>query len=135
MCKPMVVTLPFVLLLLDYWPLHRAAFTRTDARTWLNLLLEKAPLIFFVIISSAITISTQRRSGAMKSLLELPWQLRISNIPLSYINYLWKWIWPVKLAVFYPLHSPIPLWQRTSATALLLVMTALAFAAANRQPY
>src|SRR5439155_22228421 len=71
----------------------------------------------------------------MKSLLQLPWQLRISNIPLSYINYLWKSVWPVKLSVFYPLHSPIPFWQTTSATALLLVITALAFAAARRHPY
>ena len=132
MCKPMVVTLPFVLLLLDYWPLNRARLTQSDAGEWLNLFLEKVPLLGLVFISSLITIEAQHR---LTPLLELPLQLRFSNAPVSYINYLCKSVLPVKLSIIYPLPSAIPLWQAAGAAALLLVLTALAFAAAKRHPY
>jgi protein O-mannosyl-transferase len=135
MCKPMTVTLPFVLLLLDFWPLNRARLTRNDARAWLNLFLEKVPLLGLAFISSLITIEAQHRSGAIQSLLELPLQLRLSNAPVSYINYLCKSVLPFKLSVFYPLASAIPLWQAAGAAAFLLALSALAFAAAKRHPY
>jgi tetratricopeptide (TPR) repeat protein len=135
MSKSMVVTLPFVLLLLDYWPLRRAGLIRRDAHKWLKLFLGKIPLIALAILSAGITIFTQQRSGAIKSALELPWQLRISNALIGYVSYLGKALWPVKLAAFYPFPSVIPLWQVASAVALLLAITILTLAAAKASPY
>lgn len=135
MSKPMVVTLPFVLLLFDYWPLQRAALTRNDARKWLGLFLEKVPLLALAVVSSLITILTQHRSGALRSVLQIPWHLRISNAPISYVGYLWEAFWPVRLAVFYPFPAAIPIWQAGTAAAIFLAITALALAAAKRHSY
>jgi tetratricopeptide (TPR) repeat protein len=135
MSKPMIVTLPFVLLLLDYWPLNRATLERADMSKWLQLFLEKTPLLVLALLASRLTISTQHRTGALKSALEFPWQLRIANAPLSYIGYIWKAVWPVNLAVLYPLPSAISPWQAIGATALLLMITALVLVVTKRAPY
>src|SRR5688500_12214827 len=95
--KPMVVTLPFVLLLLDAWPLKRP-------RRWAHLVREKIPLFALVAISSVLTFLAQRSSGAVSSLEALPLQIRLANATLSYVRYLGKMFWPDVLAVFYPLH-------------------------------
>jgi tetratricopeptide (TPR) repeat protein len=135
MSKPMIVTLPFVLLLLDYWPLQRATLDRVDFRKWVDLFLEKTPLLLFAIIVSRLTISTQHRTGALKSALEFPWPFRISNVPLSYLNYIGKTIWPTRLAVLYPLPSSIPVWQAIDAAILLLLITTVVFVARKWMPY
>ena len=135
MSKPMIVTLPLVLLLLDYWPLNRATLARADMRKWWRLFLEKAPLLVFALLVSRLTLSTQVRGGALKSAAEIPWQLRISNVPISYMEYLWKTVWPAKLAVFYPLPPAIPMWQALSAAAALAVLTIAALLLARRLPY
>jgi protein O-mannosyl-transferase len=135
MSKPMAVTLPFVLLLLDYWPLNRATLAWNDRGEWRKLILEKTPLFTLALASSLITIQAQYRSGAVRSLLELPLEFRISNALLSYVNYLWKAVFPVKLSVFYPFPSAISLWQVTAAAVFLLGLTALAFTAAKSHPY
>ncbi len=135
MSKPMIVTLPLVLLLLDYWPLNRATLTRAEAHKWWHLFLEKAPLLVFALLVSRLTISTQHRAGALRSALEIPWPLRISNIPVSYVSYVWKTVWPTKLAVFYPLPMGIPLWQTACAAAFLLTTTVLVLVMSRRAPY
>jgi protein O-mannosyl-transferase len=134
MCKPMLVTLPCVLLLLDYWPLNRVALTRSDIRKWFDLLVEKIPLFALVVVSCIITLAAQRVSGAMKPVSELPLLLRLSNVPLSYLRYLSKAIWPFDLAIFYPLPFSIPLWQAIGSAAVLIALTLLALFAIKRSP-
>ena len=135
MSKPMLVTLPLVLLLLDYWPLGRAGFAGNDVRKWFNLILEKAPLFALAALSALITLSTQLRSGAMRSSLEFPWPARVSNAVVAYVDYLWHFIWPAKLAVFYPFPSSIPLWQSAGAGLLLAAITTATILLTKRHPY
>ncbi len=98
MSKPMLVTFPFILLLLDYWPLQRFDGTNTPALT-----LEKFPLFLLSGVSCLITLHAQLLGHAFRSTsAHLPMALRVSNAILSYALYLWKTVWPVRLAVFYP---------------------------------
>jgi hypothetical protein len=121
MSKPMVVTLPFVLLLLDYWPLGR--FTKFNRRQLYKLVGEKVPLFILSAASSVVTFFVQRGSGAVMELGSFPLRLRISNAVISYIEYMWKMIWPVRLAIFYPYPSSgiSIVYVAISAIALLVV--------------
>lgn len=116
MAKPMLVTLPFALLLLDYWPLARAGSGRNS---WLALVLEKLPLIAMVAVSCAITLFVQRQGGAVASLGVFPLDLRLSNAIVSYTAYLSKMVWPVGLSVYYPYRMAIPV-RTVIATAVFL---------------
>lgn len=98
MSKPMLVTLPLLLLILDYWPFRR--FGKTN---WRLLLWEKVPLALMSAAACVVTIIAQKRGGAVRSVAALPFELRIQNALASYFKYLYKMIWPAKLAVFYPL--------------------------------
>lgn len=106
--KPMVITLPFVLLLLDYWPLDRVCRANavvnktTPAYMWPRLALEKLPLLALSAGSALITIYAQRVGGAMRSAVELPFGVRFANAIYSYAMYLWKMVWPAGLAPLYP---------------------------------
>jgi tetratricopeptide (TPR) repeat protein len=133
MSKPMLVTLPFVLLLLDYWPLRRASLMRSDVRKWLSLAVEKIPLFILAIISSVITFLAQRE--AIITLHRLPFPVRLNNAIISYAAYLSKFVWPVNLAVFYPMQDSIHFWQLTAAVVALLAGTTVAIATAKRHPY
>jgi hypothetical protein len=95
MSKPTTVTLPVVLLLLDYWPLRRTGFRR--------LLLEKLPLFLMTGAVSIVTFLVQRHGGAVLALSQIPFGLRVSNALISYVVYILKFFWPVDLAVFLPL--------------------------------
>jgi tetratricopeptide (TPR) repeat protein len=97
--KPMLVTLPFVLLLLDYWPLERFGNARYRL---LHLLLEKVPFIILSAIASAITFLTSQKTGTVADILRLPLNARIINAVVSYLIYIGKMIWPAGLAVLYP---------------------------------
>src|SRR5206468_12448242 len=94
MSKPMLVTLPFVLLLLDYWPLDRI-----KGQLWKRLA-EKIPLLALSAVSSITTFLVQK--GAVGRTEELPILERINNAVVSYVLYIWQMLWPVNLAVFYP---------------------------------
>jgi tetratricopeptide (TPR) repeat protein len=96
MAKPMLVTLPFVLLLLDYWPLGRLFNPKFST---VRLLLEKLPLIILSAASSIITFIVQQKGGAM---VVIPFKERIANTAISYLAYIGKMFWPVHLAVLYP---------------------------------
>jgi tetratricopeptide (TPR) repeat protein len=102
--KPMLVTLPFVLLLLDYWPLERIRNPKSEIRnsgfSILNSLIEKIPFFALSAISSLITFFVQQKGGAMSV---IPLGMRIDNAICSYLNYIGKMFWPLRLAVFYPL--------------------------------
>ena len=103
MAKPMLVTLPFVMLLLDYWPLKRLSALNPQLSTCLRLTLEKWPFFLLAVISCMVTYLVQRHGEAVMTLQQYPLHLRIANALISYELYLAKMIWPWPLAVFYPL--------------------------------
>ncbi len=127
MAKPMVVTLPFALLLLDVWPLERRGLG------WQRLIAEKLPLLALSAAASLVTLRYQRTSLAPLDLV--PWSLRLANAAVSYAAYLGKLLLPRNLAVFYPIPLAIPAWQVAAAAALLAALTALAVWKARRAPW
>ena len=158
LAKPMLVTLPFVLLLLDYWPLRRLEqqkppqepSSKDKSRTlpvkapvqpvghWplLRLLLiEKIPLFVLAALSSTVTYLAQQHGGAVSSLEALPPSGRIANAVVSYSTYLVKMLWPTNLAVFYPHPGWWPLWQVLGSVALLIAITVLVLRGAKKRPY
>ena len=106
--KPMLVTVPFVLLLMDYWPLQRIrgwtppaeAFPVPQAPPW-RLILEKVPLLLFSVADSIVTLIAQKSATALRPVAKFPLKDRIANAVISYADYLWKLLWPAKLAIFY----------------------------------
>jgi cytochrome c-type biogenesis protein CcmH/NrfG len=135
MSKPMLVTVPFVLLLLDYWPLCRLRVAASDSRRQLLVpVLEKIPLIALSAVSSVITLLVQK--GAVGWTEQLPVGVRINNAIVSYVLYIWQMIWPARLAVFYP-HPEhrLALWEIISAFLLLLLITTVAVALRKQRPY
>ncbi|HYM75240.1 MAG TPA: tetratricopeptide repeat protein [Candidatus Dormibacteraeota bacterium] len=98
--KPMVITLPFVLLLLDYWPLDRAKDRAMPP--WSRLVLEKLPLFALSAASAIITMQAQQAGGAVRSVTEFSFGVRIANAIYAYAMYLWKMLWPARLAPLYP---------------------------------
>jgi Flp pilus assembly protein TadD len=103
MAKPMLVTLPFVLLLLDFWPLERLKYYSHDQSSKLfSLIYEKIPLFIPVAISSFLTILAQKEAEALYTFEALPFATRIANAFVSYAGYIIKTVWPQNLAVFYP---------------------------------
>ena len=105
MAKPMLVTLPFVLLLLDVWPLARLRLG------WRRLILEKLPFVALAAASMVITFLVQLYGGAVAELGEIPPAHRIANALTSYGLYVVKMIWPSRLTIFYPYPLTIPAWQ------------------------
>ena len=128
MSKPMLVTLPFVLLLLDYWPLDRI-----KGQLW-NRVVEKIPLIALSAVSSIATFLVQK--GAVGHTEELPIWERITNAVVSYVLYLWQMVWPVRLAVFYPHpENRLPFWEVIFCLLLLICITALTIVLRKKRPY
>ena len=129
MSKPMIVTLPFVALLLDYWPLGRIPKMAKKAA------LEKLPLLGLSAIASVVTYLVQQRGGAVLSSDHISLQLRIANVAISYFVYILKFFRPANLAVFYPYPSSFPVWQIVPAAIILVGVTGLVLAAKRRRPY
>jgi protein O-mannosyl-transferase len=127
MSKPMIVTLPFVLLLLDHWPLGRLKTARV---IW-----EKAPLIALSMAASLVTFIAQKQGRSVQALTRFPIPLRIENAIVSYVAYLGKFFWPAKLAIFYPYPDAFPAWQWILAALALAAITALAIVERIRRPY
>jgi protein O-mannosyl-transferase len=125
--KPMVVTLPFVLLLLDYWPLQR--------RMTPGLFLEKIPFLAFAALDCAATLWAQRTAHSVVSLDILPVSSRIANALVSCVLYLWKMLWPVDLALPYSYSHAWTFWPAAGAGLLLLLISAGAILRARRQPW
>jgi Flp pilus assembly protein TadD len=133
MCKPMLVTLPCVLLLLDYWPLNR--WCGSSARERWALVAEKIPFLALSAASSAITLFAQGHGEAIGSVDDFPWPVRLANALISCCRYLGKCFVPVKLAVFYPFFAERPpRWETALAGALLAAITAAALLVRKR-PY
>jgi Tfp pilus assembly protein PilF len=130
MAKPMLVTLPFVMLLLDYWPLKR--FNGSAIQ---RLLLEKIPFFALTAASCAITFLCQHHGGSVASLKSVPLDYRLENVPLAYAGYLLKMVWPANLAVFYPLHEKLSPLAVTTAVAVLMIVSAAVWRGRKRSPY
>jgi len=147
MAKPMLVTFPFVLLLLDFWPLKRftgenygaprngatAVFSRKNL---FPLIGEKIPLFILVIFMSITTITAQHSKGAVQTLEYFPFHFRIYNALITYVTYIVKTVWPSHLSIFYP-HpgNTLLLWQVAGAALLLIGITVLAVVFLKRYPY
>ena len=125
MAKPMLVTLPFTLLLLDVWPLRRLPLR----------VREKLPLFALAIASSVITFAVQQQAGAVKELVTLPIGRRIANALVAYVTYIGKALWPSGLAAIYPYPESIAGWRVAVALVLLAALAALAIRARQRYPY
>lgn len=132
MSKPMLVTLPFILLLLDYWPLKRF---RPGQSGGIHLILEKIPLFALVAASSIVTFFLQQSGGAVVNLNRVSFYLRFTNAIVSYIKYIINMLWPFKLAAFYPYPESIPNWHVTGACLLLLAITFFAVKTIRQYPY
>jgi len=150
MSKPMAVTLPFTLLLLDYWPLARlrkseaentsdkrvkskksekqgAAALTYPSRNVMQLVIEKTPLLLMAIAAGVVTVYAQRAGGAVATIEKFPILLRFQNALVSYATYLLKLFWPAGLAVFYPYpRHGLPTWQVGLAALVVVSITALA---------
>jgi len=148
MAKPMLVTLPVVLLLLDYWPLGRWSInggtiaeggTSKDPLAGLiplrKLILEKVPLLVLAAVSSVLTLYAQREGGAINSFENYAISLRIANAITSYAGYLLKMFWPRALAFFYPLPKTFPLVPLLTAVCVFAGMTFLSIRFRRKQPY
>ena len=150
MAKPMLVTLPCVLLLLDYWPLSRCSPAESSAvppgvferlackrgRTWSWLIVEKLPLFALSAASSVVTVLVQHQAGSVRSAEEMSFSARGMNALIAYAGYLAKTIWPTDLAVFYPHpRDRISMWPAIGAGAAILAITGLAFGARRTRPY
>ena len=146
MSKPMLVTAPIVLLLLDYWPLRRfeqmasttgkAKISRSDnqRRIIQRLCLEKIPWLILSAVAGVITFALQKRANG--SLPPLPFLWRAENAVMSYVIYVWKTLWPTRLAVFYPHpNDTLATWQVILAVAFLLAVTCAVIVWRDKRPY
>jgi protein O-mannosyl-transferase len=135
MSKPMLVTVPFVLLLLDYWPFRRIADQRSHPGHQLSsLLVEKIPLIALSAVSSVVTFVAQR--GAIGWTEQLPMLSRVNNALVAYVTYMRQMFWPANLAVFYPHpENRLSAWEISLALAVLIGITIAAVILRKKAPY
>jgi tetratricopeptide (TPR) repeat protein len=142
--KPQVITFPFLLLLLDYWPLCRIGTPAADRaaaqggnapRLWSGwLILEKAPLLLLSAASATMTMKAQNAGGAIQPLSQYSLSLRLETAVISYVRYLGKALWPSKLVALYPHPTNLyPSWQVGAAVVLLMLITVLVIRAREQR--
>ncbi len=145
MAKQMLVTLPFVLLLLDYWPLQRLTWNRQNHQlqersfgsvSFSRCLLEKLPLLVMSVVASVIVFLVQSEAGLVKNTVEIPIVYRLGNVPLAYVKYIIKMFWPVNLGILYP-HpgANLSLWQALLAGCFLSCISILIILAFRRRKW
>jgi Flp pilus assembly protein TadD len=141
MAKPMLVTLPFVLLLLDYWPLKRINSEPVASKAELlssigKLALEKLPFFVLSAIASIVVFFTQQSAGALIETDVVSLRIRLANAFISYLTYLWKMVWPSRLAVYYP-HpgNSLSMWQAAIAAVVLLIISFWVVCSAKKRGY
>jgi tetratricopeptide (TPR) repeat protein len=151
MSKPMLVTMPFVLLLLDYWPLDRFQFKESNSNDKMrkqsflgrdyksssifHLVSEKIPLFVLSSILTFFLLVCEQLESRERFIEHIPIDLRISNALISYIGYLGKMIWPGNLSVFYPFPRTLPMWKIVGAAILLMCITLSCIRKSHRYPY
>ena len=143
MAKPMLVTMPFLLLLLEYWPLRRFPFQNRNKTNNSDrpsdsisfLLAEKIPLLVLSAGSCLVTLIAQKAGGAVGSMETYPLGLRLANALVSYMNYIVKLFWPVNLAAIYPYNWELPVWQVGTACLFVLGISGLAMKSYRSRPW
>lgn len=143
MSKPMIVTLPLLLLLIDYWPLKTISFASTaslsdffrDGFGSKRYLSDKLPFFLLVIISCVVTVMAQSHGGAMGNFERYPLFFRMNNAIVSYGVYLGKFFWPADLSVFYPYEISRPIWQIMGSLLLISWLTGLSLLRAKKWPF
>ena len=150
MAKPMLVTLPFALLLLDYWPLCRFKLSQSDGMghgfsksipsvsRWsqvLRLALEKVPFLSLSAVCIYLSSLSGQHLGIVISTASVPMKLRSYNALVSYVSYIKKMVWPHNLAVYYPYPESIPFWKVAGAALFLVCVSILVFRALRSKPY
>jgi len=141
MSKPMLVTLPVIMLLMDFLPLDRYRQKELEqglhdlSGRAIGILKEKIPFFAFSLFSAIVTIYAQNKGGAIKSLDVVPIGLRAENALIAYVKYIIKTLWPHDLAVLYPLSPSIPLWQVACSLLVILLLSAATVWAGRRHPY
>ena len=141
MSKPLLVTLPFAFMLLDYWPLRRWQNVRDmqsiqmHARSVWGLVLDKIPFLGLSFIFSSIIFLTQKEAGAMSTSDQLPLAERLINAIVSYSAYLGKTLWPSNLAVFYPYEFSIAVWKIILSIALITLITLIVIGFCKKMPF
>jgi protein O-mannosyl-transferase len=130
--KPMLVTLPCLLLVLDWWPLRRV---EAGGKTWRALVLEKLPFFLLTGVVVVMTLVAQQASGAVRSLEDVPWGLRLANVPVAYVNYLAKLAWPTELCAFYALPTSVSLLSSVGSGVVLLGVTGWFFSQRRSAPW
>jgi tetratricopeptide (TPR) repeat protein len=135
MSKPMLVTLPFMLLLLDYWPLDRIGAQKSEVRRRLpTLIKEKIPFLALSTFSCIATLFAQRASPS--AIDQLPFLWRLENAFVTYVTYVWQMLWPSRLAVFYPHpNDRLQLLEVTGALALLVATSLVVIFLRRTKPY
>ena len=129
--KPMLVTLPFALLLLDYWPLNR---WKLETGNW-KLITEKLPLFALAAISVYLSVSSLQPYNNIASAENVSITLRIANALVSYTDYLWKMVCPVNLAAYYPFPETLPAYQTAGAGVFLICVSVLVILELRHKPY
>jgi Tfp pilus assembly protein PilF len=150
LAKSQIVTFPFVLLLWDYWPLHRIGRAKGSElgatepgstatptpRSLTYLILEKLPLFVLAAADSIVTVLAQRAGASVRTLAEVPLSVRMENVFVSYVRYLGKAFWPSHLVPMYPRpENLLPTWQVMGAIALLLLISAIVLRSRHNRPY
>jgi tetratricopeptide (TPR) repeat protein len=138
--KPMLVSLPVILLLSDYWPLRRVPdpghlLEEKGREVAASLLAEKAPYFVLALLSSLVTLYAANKGGAVKSLAVFPFADRIANALVSYVAYLGRMVWPTDLSIFYPYVAGRPAWQAAAAGLLLAATTGCVLRYGRRRRY
>jgi len=139
MAKPMLVTAPLVLLILDYWPLGRlrasdsAGASRMSTKELLTLVWEKIPLFILSLASAAVTLFAQHGGGAVSNKVKPVF--RLANAVVAYTVYIRKMIWPADLAVIYPYPEKLHIWQIAAAGTFLVCISVLVWQGRTRRPY
>ena len=144
MAKPMLVTLPLVMLLLDFWPLQRignpgrTASEEQPASVWLQmlrLLVEKTPFFALSAASCVITFIAQQRGGSIDNLGVLSVERRLENVPVAYLRYVENFFWPADLSVLYPFPDAWPLGTVITAVVVLLTVSVIVCVLARTSPH
>ena len=131
MSKPMLVTAPFLLLLVDHWPFRR--WRQPIAKVVSKLVLEKVPFLLLAVASSIVTFLVQRKGGAVSTVLSVA--ARVENAFVSYVRYVAKTVWPTNLSVLYPHPGRWPLWEVIGAGLLVLLITILTVREVRCRPW
>lgn len=143
MAKPMVVTLPFILILMDCWPLGRLQILFSKNERYLGLkqrplsylVLEKIPLAVLSAAASVLTVVAQHRGGAVQGLEDLPLSIRLSNALIAYTTYIGKMFWPFELSVLYPHPEIVHIWESVGSGMLLACLSIIFIMMVRRRPY